>query len=192
MTGAHDETDWDALRDAELARHIESMREQGFDRPLPADVEFVRYIGPDEYGRVHAQCFRDHGIDAEETFGGGISFERVPDDLPGRERLLQEAEYRCMVMYPVHPRYRQPLTPAQIRVIYDYYIGSLVPCLRRRGYQVEDPPEWETFLARFGTSQDWTPYQFLTQPSMEEWQAINEACPRFPRTSAIYGDTIEP
>lgn len=35
MTGAQDEPDWDALRDAELARHVESMREQGFTGPLP-------------------------------------------------------------------------------------------------------------------------------------------------------------
>jgi hypothetical protein len=25
-------------------------------------------------------------------------------------------------------------------VIYEYFIDSLVPCLRRRGYQVQDPP----------------------------------------------------
>jgi hypothetical protein len=191
VSGAHDQTDWDALRDAALARHVESMREQGFAGPLPADVEFVRYISPEELGRVRAQCFRDHGIDAEATFDGGISFDRVPDDLPDRERLIQEAEYRCLVMYPVHPRYRQPLSPAQIRVIYDYYSDSLVPCLRRRGYHIEDPPEWETFLARFGTSHEWTPYQFVTSDSAEEWQAIKEDCPRHPPLSEIYGETLE-
>ena len=141
MTGAQDEPGWDALRDAALARHVESMREQGFTGPQPADVEFVRYISPDEWRRIRAQCFRDRVFDADETFYGGISFDRVPGDLPGRERRIQEAEYRCLVMYPVHPRYRQPLSPAQIRVIYDYYIDSLVPCLRRRGLEIPDPPE---------------------------------------------------
>lgn len=48
MTGAHDETDWNALRDAELARHVESMHKEGFTGPLPADVEFVRFISPDD------------------------------------------------------------------------------------------------------------------------------------------------
>jgi hypothetical protein len=169
------------------------MHEEGFTGPLPADVEFVRYISPDDWGRVHAQCFRDHGIDAAETFDGGISFERVPEDLPDRERVIQEAEYRCLVMYPVHPRYRQPLSPAQIRVIYDYYIDSLVPCLRRRGLGIPDPPEWETFLARFETSHEWTPYQFVTWASYsdEEWQALNEDCPQHPPLSAIYGETLK-
>lgn len=157
---------------------------------MPADVEFVRYISPDEWG-VRAQCFRDHGIDADETFYGGVSFDRV-HDLPDRERLIQEAEYRCLVMYPVHPRYRQPLSPAQIRVIHDYYIDSLVPCLRRRGLEIPDRPEWETFLARYGTTHDWTPYQFVPPPySADEWQAINEDCPRRPPQSAIYGETSE-
>jgi hypothetical protein len=188
VTGAHDELDWGALRDAELARHVESMREQGFAGPLPADVKFVRYISPDEWGRVHAQCFRDVGISAEETFDGGISFERVPDDLPDRERRIQEAEYRCLVMYPVQPMYRQPLTPLQIRVIYDCYIDSLVPCLRR---EIPDPPDWETFLARFGTSHAWMPYQFVmaTSFSAEQWQAVNEDCPELPPVSEIYGET---
>lgn len=66
-------------------------------------------------------------------------------------------------------------------MIYDYYIDSLVPCLRRRGIEIPDPPEWETFLALYGTRHDWTPYQFVPPPdSADQWQAVTEDCPRRP------------
>lgn len=118
MSSSDGETpDWDALRDEELARHVEEIRARRGQGPLPADVEFVRYVSQVEFARVHARCFRDHGFDVRETFDDGLDL---------------------------------------------------------------------------GRGEQWTPYSFVSDPrSDEEWQALNEDCPQYPATSAIYGDLTE-
>lgn len=190
--------DWDQLN----RQHMEQLAEE-FEvvngRPAPTDVEFVRFIEPAEFGRVTAECVRDQGFEAKETFDNGISFGDVPEE---QGLALNEAVYRCNVAYPVHPQYREPVTEQQIRVTYDYYVDVLSRCLTREGYQVPPAPSWETFLADYGTDRMWYPYQVVEPPydrpadyqaagydnERDWWRSINETCPQSPPPEELHGD----
>lgn len=176
------EPDWMVLYEQELAAFEGLLREQGLE--VPTDAEFVRFIEPDEYGRVHAECMREQGFDAEETFDGGVSYDAVPPDQAGAQ---QQALYRCQVQYPVHPRFTQPLTEDQIRLVYDHFVGFLVDCLTDEGYEVPAAPSWETFLADYHSQGGaWHPYDAVEPTSDAEWQEINEKCPQNPPLEELY------
>ena len=172
-----------ALYEAEVERHANLLREQGYEPPT--DAEFVRFIEPDEYATVHVECLQRQGIPARATFDGGIKFGDIPDD---QAQAQHEAIHRCEVMYPVHPRYSLPHTPEQIRITYDYYTETLVPCLAAEGYDVGTPPSWETFLASYGTPNQWVPYASVDAPTEQEWERINTVCPQSPPLEELYGD----
>jgi len=178
------EPDWEALYLAEVERLSRDFEERN-GQPPPDDVTFVRFIDAWEFGEVHAECVRGRGFDVEVTFDGGVSYGTVPRD---QELALHEAIYRCQVAYPVHPRYRLPWTEQMIRVLYEYYVDELVPCLVDQGYPAQEPPSWETFLASHGTEREWNPYAVVVdRDDPQEWRAINETCPQAPPDAALYG-----
>jgi hypothetical protein len=191
MTVERSESAWFALRDERLARHVESMRAEGFEGPLPTDAEFVRFISPDEWTRVHAQCLREEGVDAEQTPGGGIAYgDGLIEGTDARQAHLAAA-YRCEVRYPIHPRYFEPMTPDQIRVIYDHVVATVVPYVRSRGYDVPDAPDWLTYLGWFGTTHEWHPYNLLAEEvDGDALRAMQVECPRHPPAAAIYGGPL--
>lgn len=101
-------------------------------------------------------------------------------------------------MYPVHPRYRQPLTEKQIRLLYDYYVNRLVPCLQAEGYDVGPVPTWEFFLANYKPI-PWDPYRRLSpvrtrmSPSeykafREKYKALRKKCPPRPPITELFPD----
>jgi hypothetical protein len=173
--------DWDALRDQALAQEAQALGVE-----VPDDVEMVRYISIDEFGVVRARCLTEQGFQATATFDGGLTFTPVPDDQGEAQRI---ASMRCAVMYPVHPRYHQPPTEAQLRITYDYYVDELVPCLAAAGYDAGEPPTWETFRATYFDDGSWTPYRGVvaTNPDPAAWQEINETCPQAPPTERLFG-----
>lgn len=179
--------DWDAMRDRQLADLVKRWRAMGHLRTLPTDVKFVRYLRPDEFGVVRADCMKKQGFDAVPTTDGGIEYVDIPNDQAEAQTL---ARYRCEVMYPVHPRYSMPLDERQHRLIYDYYVTKLVPCLRAHGYDPGAVPSVETFLATVNTKQSWSPYAAVNdrQPSKAEWEAINRDCPQSPPVEEIFGE----
>jgi hypothetical protein len=174
--------DWEAL----YLREVEELA-QAFEQengvPPPDDTEFVRFVEPTEYGEVHAACARDQGFGARGTFDGGTEYDVVPED---QGLALHEAIYRCQVAYPVHPQYHVPKTEVQIRVIFDYYVNELVPCLVAEGYQVPEAPSWETFLASYETSGQWFPYDVVGYSTEEDWQHVNRTCPQGPPLEDLF------
>src|SRR5690606_19973409 len=151
---AEDTAHWDALRDERIAAKGEQLLRDGLVDSLPTDVEFVRYLDRDEWAEVHAQCLRDQGFHTEVTPDGGLRFNAPAD----QQRALHEAQYRCDVQYPIHPRFRQPLTTEQIALLYGYYVDTLRPCLEAEGYEIEQPPSLETFTATLYEDSSWHPY----------------------------------
>lgn len=175
--------DWEALYEQEVEQlALEFQQHNGV--PPPDDVKFVRFVDLTEYGEVHAACVREQGFGARATFDGGTVFDRVPES---QGLALNEAVYRCDIAYPVHPRYSLPLTEAQIRTTYEYYVNELVPCLAARGYSVEPAPSWETFLATQDTGAQWVPYDAVHYTNEAEWQRINQACPQSPPLEDLFG-----
>jgi hypothetical protein len=88
------------MRDKQLADLVEQWQAMGHLQTLPTDVEFVRYLRPDEFGVVRADCMKKQGFDAAPTFDGGVEYVNVPDDQAAAQIA---ARYRCEVMYPGAP-----------------------------------------------------------------------------------------
>ena len=113
------------------ARLEELARDLMLDDP-PRDAQFERYVTPDEWAPVMVKCLNEQGTPAEVSRDGGILFGDIPVE---QAQTQSEALYRCRVRSPTDPRYEQPLTPAKIRIIYDYQTGPLKDCLEGRATQ---------------------------------------------------------
>jgi hypothetical protein len=155
----------------------------------PQDVEFERYTSPDEYAAVMVPCLTEQGIPARSLPDGGVTIGEMPED---QWILANEAMYRCLVRFPTHPRYTEPPTEDQIRLIYEYWTGELAECLENEGYPVSQPPTFPVFLASYGASgvEQWHPYPEddprLQDP--DEWYRLNEVCPQSLPTEVLYPD----
>jgi len=177
-----DTAHWDALRDELIANQGEYLLREDLVDSLPTDVEFVRYLDPDEWAEVHAQCLRDQGFHVEVTLDGGLLFN-LPED---QQKALHEAAYRCDVQYPVHPRFRQRLSIEQIALLYEYYVDTLKPCLEAEGYEIEQPPSLETFAATLYEDSSWHPYNSVPLIRREEQHRLQQKCPMIPPTEVLH------
>lgn len=98
---------------------------------------FVRFIHPDEWTRIRESCMIDAGWPVTTTPDGGIEFPDRPED----QNPVLEADWEvCSEMFPVDPKYRQPLTVAQLTFLYNWFIEESIPCLQGEGYTDFDPP----------------------------------------------------
>ncbi len=164
---------WQELVERGLEPFAENYRRSfGTDPPT---AQLVYYIDPREYGRVMAECMRSEGWPAVETSDGGLGFnEAIPDE---QAQAQQDSWFRCMYMYPVHPMYDVPFDDRQLRVIYDYYVDELIPCLAAED-QVLEAPTFETFVGRWESPSPWTPYgELVTQLPPDERERVRQACP---------------
>lgn len=154
----------------------------------PQDVEFERYISPDEYAAVMVPCLTEQGIPAHPLPDGGVGYGDIPPDQALQQR---EALYRCMVRFPTNPLFNQPLNNDQLRRLYDYLVGDLTTCLEDQGYSVPPPPSVETFIdSYYAPGADvWSPYP-IDDPRLdqeEEWYRLNQVCPQSPPFEDLYG-----
>lgn len=165
--------------DARLSDMVSQAQARGIDE-LP-DVQVVREITPEELAEVQANCMAEEGFPPDQD-----GMFNAP---PGQGDALFLALYRCTAMYPIAEEYTQPLSQEQIRIIYDYYVSDLVPCLRGEGLTVPDPPTWETFIATAGTEREYHPYStLLGAMSSEALSALQDTCPERPSLDALYGN----
>lgn len=177
--------EWAITRQTQAASLAEDLIRAGLLDRVPPDVPFVRYVDPDEQTQLRSKYSVEHKEQVDDCHAITSSGVRLP----------AEAEYRIQVMYPIHPRYRQPYTKTQIRVLYDYYANTLVPCLQREGYDVGPLPSWEFFHANF-TPVAWNPYQRLspveTRVPIDQFKALRARCPPKPPIRELFphGGTV--
>lgn len=157
----------------------------------PHDVEFERYISPEEYAGVMVPCLTEQGIPATALPDGGVGF----GDLPEEEWVLQrEAMYRCNVRFPIDPMFDEPLSEDQLRRLYAYLVEHLTPCLEDEGYATTPPPPVEEFIASYSGGRPWSPWP-VNDPRLQdeaEWYRLNEVCPQSPSVEYLYGDALIP
>jgi hypothetical protein len=180
-SGVPEDLDWMELYEIYLASS-ESMFARMVDRDLP-DVEFVRFVEAADAPSIMVSCLAEQGFIASVGSDGGIFPQDVPAD---QGSALAEAIYRCDAQYPVHPRYYLPPTIEQLQIRYDYYVDSLVPCLRREGQSLDDPPTWETFVGNYHTRDNWHPYDEVNTRNADHHQQLHERCPQEPPWQEVY------
>lgn len=129
-----------------------------------------------EVTRLQIQCMRDQGFEVEAIPpGDGIDFSNVS---PIQHRVAQKTSWACLTGLNL-PEPTEP-TDEQLAEHYDYLV-EVKECLEAEGYETSDPPSLDTYIETGGR---WSPYSLVAQDDtigIEEWNALNVACPQIPR-----------
>lgn len=147
------------------------------------EVELVRLVSPEEWPRVIADCLRTQAFpEATVTPDGGVT----PGEI-AREQLgaYQIANYTCNAMFPLDPKYSEPLDDAQLRMLYDHYAGPLTACLEGLGLSVGNPPSFELFVETFTTESTWNPVALAVGTSARAYEQVYAECVITP--AGLYG-----
>ena len=152
----------------------------------PPDVDVVRVISPDEWEEVYYPCMEAQGFPSHtDQFGQvGIEFEREQHDD------LKLAGYVCEARYPLDDKYYEPFDSQQLRLIYDWRVGTTTPCLESFGGVVPPAPSFEVFAAEYESTGYvlWSPISDpgLTLPEDADMDAVLAACPESPPEDVLY------
>ena len=149
--------------------------------------EIVRWIRPDEVFDVRGSCYEEQGfgLDADPVRNSAAAV--------GKDGTRGEAEYHaewiCQAKYPVMPgREHSDLSDRTKRILYDYVVEELIPCLREHGYEgsYDDLPSYEAYWERMDTDSPWLAYnEELTAWSYEEGIDIEAFCPQEPNDGRL-------
>jgi hypothetical protein len=103
---------------------------------------------------------------------------------------MQAAVELCGQMFPVDPKYQQPLTESQLEFLYNWFIIETIPCLEEEGFSGFDPPSLDVFQDTYET-QGWGPYRDIAEQldalPMGGWYRLTEACPQNPPVDDLFG-----
>jgi hypothetical protein len=140
-----------------------------------SDFEYF-YVNWYEVTRLQIQCLRDQGFAVEAIPpGDGIDFSNVaPEQSEEAERTLWACLAGLNLPEPTEP------TDEQLAEHYNYLI-QVKECVESEGYETTEPPSVDTYIATGGL---WSPYDLVVHDDtigMQEWNALNEACPQTPR-----------
>lgn len=151
-------------------------------------AEFVRYIHPDEWAAVRAECLEEEGWLVEITVdGSGIRF---PEVTPEQSIEMAAADERCGDRYPVDPKYRQPLSTSQLQFLYNWYNEVSIPCLEGEGYSGFDPQSLDAFIEGYSRGNAWTPvddiFEQLRTEGPNALARLYQKCPAGPPVDDLY------
>lgn len=141
----------------------------------------VRWVSPDEVPQVIAACLRDKGWPATAEPDSSISINGVSDS---QARAFDVASLECDAMYSVDPRFLRPDPVVTAEILWEYNDTFLIPCLRERGYEPDEPlPTKEVFAQRT------TPWYAHPEAGLgvAEHNALKAACPVAPPAAALTG-----
>jgi hypothetical protein len=142
----------------------------------------VRYVSPAESAQVRVDCLLEQGFpDAHVTDDGGSTGGVIPE---AQEEAFGVASYVCALRYPMDPAYSEPLTVDQLSELYDYYVGTLTPCIESRNIPVSEPPSRTAFIDNY-QHDPWTPYLDTVGAVDQQMNGIFSECPQWP--SGFYG-----
>lgn len=145
--------------------------------PVPA-IEFVRFVTPEEWAAVTAECMTAAGFTATVSDDGGVEYGGIPVD---QAVALDLASLECRLQHPMDPRYSAPLSAYQIQYLYEYYVYDLVPCLEDEGFDIDEAPSFQVYAETYDTEEMWTPYSRIAiDGRASDWDALNVRCPQAP------------
>lgn len=170
---------WQSLTFAQLeAMHytrIEKLADS-LQQDMPSGVKLREFRPESEWAASQVSCLSDQGFDAE-VFQGGVRLGVVPDEqIPA----LKQSMLSCEIQYAVDPRVAaQPLPLSVAKSQYDHWVSSMA-CIRAQGYEPEQPPALEVWLAEYYNEkvEFWNPFRVADDPV--ELNELQLACPVTP------------
>jgi hypothetical protein len=136
-------------------------------------VPFVRFIAAAEWGTTMASCLAAQGFGVQVMDDGGIHYDQPP---AGQAQAQAVAKYTCDVEYPVR---QLGVTDADLRVLYDWNVNELIPCLEGAGYPVSEGPSFASFKDNYERA-PWVPYEEVPVVSKDQFDELNRVCPQLP------------
>lgn len=142
------------------------------------DSTLVEIVDPDDWAPVIAGCMNDLGF-PNVTAGDDGSLQSG-DFVTSQAEAYDLALFECNVMYPVDPKYSEPLTSEQVDALYAYYKDTLAPCLEDQGYHISPAPSLQTFQQTYDSG-PWLPYaEIVASVSPDELNELYDVCPDVP------------
>lgn len=147
--------------------------------------EMIREVSMAESLQVHSDCLTEAGLPemVDSINSDGIGREIPVDQIDAYGR----ADITCKVMYPVALRYYQHRSAEQLRLLYDWQVNEVIPCLEGYGERVSEPPTFESFYGTYASN------------GYEVWLAIghiesggdeieyHDLCPAYPPDEVFFG-----
>lgn len=149
-----------------------------YPEALRPDIAIGRTV--DDRGRREAivDCLVGSGIAA--TVSGS---EVVYSSSAGQTQLEVAVSFaNCSATFPTIQRMTEDLDTRQLGALWDYYTGSLRPCLAASGYATWRPPDRVDFVAPDG-HHTWNPYFPLRDVRLmpAKLDRLDRRCPAVPR-----------
>ena len=138
------------------------------DSPRPT-VQVVRFISEDEAKQVYSDCMTESGF---PFYGSNGPTDRADN----YERL---AIYVCTAKYPLPPANYGVFSAAQHDYLYDYYLDTLIPCLRSAGIRLAAVPSREEYKSKDSFS--WNPLQDLSGVTDDLRFVLESRCAAYPQ-----------
>lgn len=121
----------------------------------------------------------------------GIDSSKVP---ASQQKALNASMKKCMKEYPTDPKFERKLNEKQLSFLYDWEVGTSIPCLQKLGFSGWDVPSRETFVATYGGQQSWGTYDVVTPQAQAAakvtWEQVNTACPQNPPSDHLYAPSL--
>lgn len=135
------------------------------------EVEVVRTTTPFDLGTTQAQCMTDEGFPSQADERGVVTAELLDE----QEQEHKLATIVCLLRYPLGSIYLEPPTRGQLEAKYAWTRDVLVPCIRDVGYEPQELPSLELFVAQEqGAQGGWFP--FTEDHSQEVRTEIVRSC----------------
>lgn len=161
-------------------------QEMGIENP--PDVEVVREVSPSEELPILVDCLTEAGFPPETPADVSIPEWQIPE---AQVDAFNLAEYTCKAQYPLAAQYTEPLEGEQLGVVYDFWLTETIPCLADLGYEVEEPPSRDVFIA----GEPWDPRESTYEQVMadisagrwvDEEQVYSVECTTTPPDDLLY------
>ena len=137
------------------------------------DLQVARHSAR-ERAEWRAHCMEELGLPAEAV-GSGEDWVLVYRAPAGRESDFDEAAEACEA--EAVGRFGDPPRPS-LGQIYAGFLDA-AECLRKVGYDIEPAPSLETFTDDYNVGKSfWNPYSLLPLVDQDEWERLNDECPK--------------
>lgn len=144
---------------------------EGYEPPT-----LVRWINILDYPTVTAECLTEAGFPSVAENG----VVHAKGMVQSQAKAWNQARLDCDARYSVHPYYNLPPSPAAAGELYDWLVGTAVPCLERHGLTVKAAPTRETYVSTPLESR-WFPWDDELQEQIEQRFDGREARDRLDR-----------
>jgi len=161
---------------------LDSISDTTPEIEFPAEVPVIQWVTPEERIEYIDVCMTESGFPQGSDGGYHSSADQFA--------AFEIAWYVCNGSYPLDERYVQPLSEAQIRLVYEYTRDVMIPCYNANGWPVDPSslPSEDSWVQTWGTTDMWIPPDEPGSMDSDTVNTFGEVCPLMPPSEELYSD----